>query len=222
MGTLRAILIVLSIACLMVCLVSPNVFARGETRWALQVGNVIVGGGGSIEHPEAQLFHQQTLSTTDFEDFNLGFPIMGDGLSLGPTSLSGGLSADGLSGIGGSASGNIVPFGPVNLAFPDLDQVVDQTVAETSTGFFHANWAYMSDLGSSNLGNSPLGISFTAAEPFTSGRMIGSGLVWPYMTPLQPQTADYNMLDIGNIGAGLSSASSITPEGEAMSQGINI
>jgi len=220
MGILKAVLIVLTIACLTAGLLSVGVSARLEGRWALQVGNVITGDDISIEHPEASLFHQQTLDTTDFEAFNLSWPVSADGLSLGPTDLAGGLSAAGLGGIGGTASSNILPFGPVDLAFPDLNQVVDQTVGETSTGFFHANWAYMNDVGSSNLGNSPLGLSFTAQQPFSE--MIGSGLVWPYMTPLQRQTASYNMLNFGDLDAGLSGVSPVTPLNAATSEGTSI
>jgi hypothetical protein len=222
MGILKAMVIVLTIACLIIGFVSGNVSARLESRWALQVGNIVTGDDISVEHPEATLFHQQTLSTTDFEAFNLGFPVSDDGLSLGPTDLSGGLTGTGLN-IGGSASGNVLPFGPVDLAFPDMNQEVDQTVAETSTGFFHANWAYMTDMGSANLGNSPLGLSFTAQQPFASGQMIGSGLVWPYMTPLSQSTASYNMINMGSLGAGLSGTSTpISTLGEAMSKGISI
>jgi len=144
-----------------------------------------------------------------------------DGLSLGPTGLLfGGLSADGLTGIVGTASRNILPFGPVNLAFPDLSQVMDQTEGETYTGFYASDSAYMTDTASSNPGDSPIGLSFMATEPF--GQMIGSGLVWRYMTPLQPQAASYNMLNFGAMGSGLSGASPSTPVSGAMSQGTSI
>ncbi len=230
MGILKAMLIVLSIACLMAGFLSMDVYARVESRWALQVGDILTGEDISIEHPMAQLFHQQTLNTTDVEHFDMNFPLSADGLDLGPTAAAAGaglglnnslgIGTDGTGigagnglglGTGVTASANVLPFGPVNLAFPDIHQDVTQTISETSTGFFHANWAYVADVASGNLGSAPLGVSFNALQPFKSGKMIGSGLVWPYMTPLQSQTAQYNMINLGDLGASLSGASSIRP-----------
>ncbi len=238
MGILKAMLIVLSIMCLLAGCVSVNVYARAEARWALQVGDILTGEDISLEHPMAQLFHQQTLNTTDVEHFNMDFPLSADGLDLGSTTIGAGVGigadtgagvgTDGTgigvagdtglgAGLGLTASANVLPFGPVNLAFPDIHQDVTQTVSETSTGFFHANWAYMADMASGNLGSAPLGIGFNALAPFKSGKMIGSGLVWPYMTPLQSQTARYNMINLGNLGA-----SSVTPLDETISRGVSI
>ena len=78
-------------------------------------------------------FNQASLVDHDFETMDLKFPITADGIVAGPT--AGLFAADGVS-LGSGASSNILPFGPVDLAFPSIDQTVFQSEAYQRTYFF--------------------------------------------------------------------------------------
>lgn len=109
-------------------------------------------------------FNQATLMTVDFEDINIDFPAYSDGMHLGASILGAGIG-DAESAPGGTALGvgidgnapagaataindasslgagvkataNVVPFGLVNLAFPDIDQTVFQSIQYQRTYFF--------------------------------------------------------------------------------------
>ncbi len=83
------------------------------------------------------------FATTSFDTINIDFPVFADGLHLGTSTLNvgAGLGVDNALGIGTDATGvglagnnglglgvgekltdNVLPFGPVNLAFPDISQ----------------------------------------------------------------------------------------------------
>jgi len=173
MGILKAMLIAISIACLAICIMTAGVSARIEARWALQAGNVIAGEDISIEHPMASLFHQQTATASDLEDTNISFP---NDLNLN--------SQDS-------------PVQGVDLALPSISQNVNQSIDESSTGFFKANWAYVADVSATNCGASPLGLSFAPQNPFNGNGMVGSGLLWPLMIP---QPMPQNSLAFGIRG----------------------
>src|SRR5208337_5695666 len=80
-----------------------------------------------VQNGSTSAFNQDTASATDFEAININFPPSFDGVNVGPFAASGSLSAlGGLVNANGAASANVLPFGPVNLAFPDINQVVDQ------------------------------------------------------------------------------------------------
>ena len=78
-------------------------------------------------------FNSLAATCTDNETFNLEFPLLAGGITAGPA--LGPLSADG-AGLGTGASANILPFGPVDLAFPSLSQTVDASSAYERTYFF--------------------------------------------------------------------------------------
>ena len=91
-----------------------------------------------VQNGSTSAFNQNTANATDFEAININFPPSIDGLNLGATTLTGGLSTDGINA-GGAATFNVLPFGPVDLAFPDITQVVDQCQSVTSTNFAQTN-----------------------------------------------------------------------------------
>ena len=91
-----------------------------------------------VQNGSTSAFNQDTAAATDFEAININFPVSADGVDLGPTTVSGALSGLGVTGTG-TASANVLPFGPVNLAFPDISQVVDQTQDTTHTDFSQTN-----------------------------------------------------------------------------------
>jgi hypothetical protein len=91
-----------------------------------------------VQNGSTSAFNQDTANATDFEAISINFPVSIDGANLGATALSGSLAADGLDATG-TATANVLPFGPVNLAFPDINQVVDQTQDVTHTDFSQTN-----------------------------------------------------------------------------------
>jgi len=78
-------------------------------------------------------FNQASLVDHDFETLDINFPITADGIVAGPT--AGPFAGDGVS-LGAGASSNILPFGPVDLAFPSIDQTVFRSEAYQRTYFF--------------------------------------------------------------------------------------
>jgi len=102
-------------------------------------------------------FNSVSLTDHDFEDLSITFPPYADGLHVGPTAAAAGagiglgsgtgIGTDGTGlGIGGgtglgigagaAAKANVLPFGPVNLAFPDIAQTADQSTDYRRTYFF--------------------------------------------------------------------------------------
>jgi hypothetical protein len=91
-----------------------------------------------VQNGSTSAFNQDTANATDFEAISINFPASICGANLGATAISGSLAADGLTA-DGTATANVLPFGPVNLAFPDINQVVDQTQSVTHTDFSQTN-----------------------------------------------------------------------------------
>jgi hypothetical protein len=173
-----------------------------EARWALQTGDIIVGEDISVQKPMAAIFHQQTAFASDIENLQIDFPITADGLGLGPT--SGTTAIDNDIGLSTSGTSNILPFGPVNLAFPNVHQDVTQELETTDTGFFIANWAFMADTAASNLGSEPIGAFLGSGHPFKNPKMLGSEFVWPYMTPIASAGSGSLSLDVNSLTSGIS------------------
>ena len=87
-----------------------------------------------VQNGSTSAFNQDTATATDFENINIDFPtfasVDGATVALGPIAVS----ADGV-----TASSNVLPFGPVSLAFPSISQTVDQTQCVTHTDFAQTN-----------------------------------------------------------------------------------
>jgi len=89
-----------------------------------------------VQNGTTSAFNQDTATATDFETVNISVPITADGIDLGAS--VGPLAADGVA-LGAGATSNVLPFGPVNLAFPSISQTVDQTQEVTHTDFAQTN-----------------------------------------------------------------------------------
>jgi C4-dicarboxylate transporter len=87
-----------------------------------------------VQSGNTSAFNQDTAFATDFENVNIDFPIFSDGTSLGAT-----VGDVALDGVAVSGSSNVLPFGPVNLAFPSISQTVQQTQEVTHTDFAQTN-----------------------------------------------------------------------------------
>jgi len=91
-----------------------------------------------VQNGSTSAFNQDTATATDFENVSINFPVFSNDLVLGPSQFSNGevqnaIEAQGL------VSGNVLPFGPVNLAFPSITQTVEQTQNVTHTDFAQTN-----------------------------------------------------------------------------------
>ncbi|WP_231845173.1 hypothetical protein [Methanocella paludicola] len=87
-----------------------------------------------VQSGNTSAFNQDTAFATDFETVNIDFPIFSDGTTLGST-----VGDVALDGVSVSGSSNVLPFGPVNLAFPSISQTVEQTQEVTHTDFAQTN-----------------------------------------------------------------------------------
>ncbi len=83
-----------------------------------------------VQNGTTSAFNQDTATATDFETVDINFPIFSDGTVLGST--TGTTTIDGITSVG---TANVLPFGPVNLAFPSISQTVEQTQTVTHTDF---------------------------------------------------------------------------------------
>ena len=89
-----------------------------------------------VQNGTTSAFNQDTAIATDLETINISIPITADGIDLGAS--VGPLAADGVA-LGAGATANVLPFGPVNLAFPSISQTVAQTQEVTHTDFAQTN-----------------------------------------------------------------------------------
>ncbi len=68
-------------------------------------------------------FNSASRSIMSTEKLNIDFPLFENGAAAGPMMAAG-------------TSANILPFGPVNLAFPSISQSANETIACQRTYFF--------------------------------------------------------------------------------------
>jgi hypothetical protein len=84
-------------------------------------------------------FNSTYLKPRDLEKMDIDFPLSADipgaNIALGPTNAGVGASVNGISP-GASTTANVLPFGPVDLAFPNIRQTVDQSIDYQDTYFF--------------------------------------------------------------------------------------
>jgi hypothetical protein len=92
-----------------------------------------------VQNGSTSAFNQDTATATDFENVSINFPLFSDGLVLGPSLLNSGIIDTSGTAAVGVTSANVLPFGPVNLAFPSIQQTVDQTQTVTHTDFAQTN-----------------------------------------------------------------------------------
>jgi len=121
-----------------------------------------------VQNGSTCAFNQDTAKATDFEHIDIQFPVHFGKLGLGASTLDAALGVgvgeedaaaadplglgitDGIAaglgigdeqGVGAAvkATANVLPFGPVNLAFPDISQTVCQTQDVTHCDFAQTN-----------------------------------------------------------------------------------
>ncbi|AFD00123.1 hypothetical protein Mtc_1369 [Methanocella conradii HZ254] len=105
-----------------------------------------------VQNGSTCAFNQDTATATDFENISIKFPAYFDDVNFGPSVVSAVLGGGGnnqvdeaaVEGLLGNgldlkATANVLPFGPVNLAFPDISQTVNQTQTVTHCDFAQTN-----------------------------------------------------------------------------------
>jgi hypothetical protein len=80
-------------------------------------------------------FNSVYIADTSLETLDIDFPAFALGVGLSPLVASGTMAIDRASGPG-VASFNVLPFGPVSLAFPSIEQTADETHTYQRTYFF--------------------------------------------------------------------------------------
>ncbi len=89
-------------------------------------------------HADATIveFNDARIAKNSLETLNIDFPAFADGVHLGPSVFNDGtITAPGTTATG-ITSANVLPFGPVNLAFPSIRQTADETCSYQRTYFF--------------------------------------------------------------------------------------
>jgi len=92
-----------------------------------------------VQNGSTSAFNQDTATATDFENVSINFPAFTNDLVLGPSALNNGIIATEDTAAVGVSTANVLPFGPVSLAFPSISQTVDQTQEVTHTDFAQTN-----------------------------------------------------------------------------------
>ncbi len=78
-------------------------------------------------------FNSARAATQDFETLDIDFPLFAGGIAAGPT--AGALESDEAS-IGAGSTSNVLPFGPVSLAFPSIEQTAFKHAEYERTYFY--------------------------------------------------------------------------------------
>jgi hypothetical protein len=184
-----------------ICISSTEALARTEARYMMRAGDTVFGNDLFVSRSIQNLFHEQTLNVSDIEHYDLDFPPFADGIGLGPTVAGVGAAADGVS-LGAGASANVLPFGPVNLAFPSIHEDSLQTLSATQTGFFATNYNYRPE---AVYGNVPLSTDYPSAlrQAISPAPLVG----WSQLYPEQYDTwwIKNRLKEIGKATAATSS-----------------
>ncbi len=80
-------------------------------------------------------FNGANTTASSLETLDIDFPAFADGAHAGPIIAPGTVAIDGALTTDGAAF-NVLPFGPVDLAFPSISQTAEETYAFQRTYFF--------------------------------------------------------------------------------------
>jgi hypothetical protein len=143
---------VMAIATIMFAIIVPGHVSGIESRYEYISGNVIAGNDYCDAGLFQQLFHSQTLATSDDSSLGISFPV------------------ETVQGPDGQA---------VQVVSPSISQTTDTVVTATSTGFYDAASDTCPDI---NLGAAPVGKGqFAAPIPVQRARFSSNSLMYPEM-----------------------------------------
>jgi hypothetical protein len=91
-----------------------------------------------VQNGSTSAFNQDTAAATDFENLSIRIPVFDNGLDLGASVFQNGSVGNDVEAQG-LKTANVLPFGPVNLAFPSIEQTVIQNQSVTHTDFAQTN-----------------------------------------------------------------------------------
>lgn len=80
-------------------------------------------------------FNSASVIGHSSENLSISFPLFTDDSVLGPSVFHNGAVSDD-TGVSGLHTSNVLPFGPVNLAFPSITQTANDSMAAQRTYFF--------------------------------------------------------------------------------------
>lgn len=80
-------------------------------------------------------FNSASTASRSAETLDISFPAFSGDTALGPSLFSDGVLSNGATA-GSLRSTNVLPFGPVDLAFPSISQRADESLAYERTYFF--------------------------------------------------------------------------------------
>jgi hypothetical protein len=92
-----------------------------------------------VQNGSTCAFNQDFASAIDNEAIDINFPAFDQANVFGPINAAGGAVGDGIINVGAGGTANVLPFGPVNLAFPSISQTVDQTQTVSHCDFAQTN-----------------------------------------------------------------------------------
>ncbi len=78
-------------------------------------------------------FNSARAATRDFETINIDFPLLTESFTAGPAA---GQLESGEAALGVGSTSNVLPFGPVSLAFPSIGQTMFQQTEYERTYFY--------------------------------------------------------------------------------------
>lgn len=125
------------------------------------IGDMFWGGEFAKWKTTATLFHRQDQAATDTEALAIAFPDTGVTDNLGNPAIS-----------------------SLTIGGPTIAQTVADTATADSTGFFTASWCYTA---APDAGGYDLTPDVASWHPMRDDDMVGSGIIWPYMTSV-PET----------------------------------
>ncbi len=116
--------------------VTPEIFGTATGRLAMNVSpsnkSVTLGvaaESGVLGALDTTTFNSKAVRASEAENIDIDFPYFQDGQVYGPRAGDGSVRSD------------ILPFGPVNLAFPSIRQSVATTQESESTSFVKSDRA---------------------------------------------------------------------------------
>ncbi|MCD1293750.1 hypothetical protein CUJ83_01910 [Methanocella sp. CWC-04] len=158
MGDLKRLLVTIALVYLFVTITPLAAMARLELAGEIRAFDVIAGNQAMFNKPAITLFHQQTLATNDKEALSISFSDI-------PADEDAQASC-------------------TDLAYPNIIQNSEGSMAATSTGGIFVNWNYVDFI---NNGGGILSSDATACHPFASDVPVGSNLWFPYLRTMEPE-----------------------------------
>ncbi|WP_230739965.1 hypothetical protein [Methanooceanicella nereidis] len=134
---------------------SLTAFARTDQAFEVRSMDVVLGGECHRTSPSQTLFHRQVLQETNKDALVIDYS---EDFPLKDSGCSN------------------------NIILPNAVQTSDESIAAEQCGFYRANFCYCAF---TNIGSICIGGCAAPGQGVSSGQMIGSGIIYPYMIPIR-------------------------------------